>query len=188
VDGWNVTIEITESSGVRNSVVFGESANATDGLDTYDLALPPMPPQTPSIVAWFDTSFPSPFNKLLSEYNHYPSLQSIWNLSILWYPAPGDNSTAILTIHWDISQTEESLYQSFLLFRNNTMVKDMLLSSSYSFNSSATPQTFQIMCKDPFSASSQSTQLTPPLFILVVAIVAIMTFAIALFIRSRKKR
>ena len=185
--GWNVTLQITESSGVRNSVVFGESTNASDGLDSYDLALPPMPPQTPSILVWFDTSFPSPFNKLLTQYNHYPSLQSVWNLSILWFPAPEDNSTAILTIHWDVSHTRNSPYQSFLLFHNKTMVKDMLLNSSYSFSSDTTPIMFQIMCNDPSSASSHDTQ---PLLLITLGLllVVIMIFAFTCVIYLRKKR
>jgi hypothetical protein len=185
---WNVTLQITESSGVGNTIVLGEAADASDGQDTYDTPVPPMPPQFPSIVTWFETPFSIPFNTLLSEYKHYPSNHSVWNLSIVWFPAPGNNSTAVLTIRWDSSQIAESPYQSFLLYQNNTFLKNMFTSTSYSFSTNGTLQHFQILCKDPLTNSSEQNQLPMPPIILgiIVLFVVIIIMVVIIYIRRTK--
>ena len=185
---WNVTLQITESRGAGSTLILGETVDASDGQDTYDVPVPPMPPQVPSIITWFETPFSIPFNTLLSEYKHYPSNHSVWNLSIVWSPAPGNNSTAIVTIHWDSSQVAKSPYQSFLLYQNNTLLEDMFTSISYSFFTNGTLQHFQIICKDPLINSSKQNQLPMLLIILgiIVLFVVIIIMVVIIYIRRTK--
>lgn len=185
---WNVTLQITESSGAGNTIILGEAVDASNSQDTYDMPVPPMPPQFPSIITWFETPFSIPFNKLLSEYKHYPSNHSVWNLSIVWSPVPGDNSTAVLTIHWDSSQVAKSPYQSFLLYQNNTLLENMFTSTSYSFSTHGTLQHFQIICKDPLTNSSKQNQLPilPIILSIIVIFVVIIIIVVIIYIRRTK--
>jgi hypothetical protein len=177
-DAWSLTLQITEPSGSGNTVVLGGSPNASDGQDDLDLPEPPAPPTLSSIRAWFTTPFSIPFNKLMHEYKHVPSQRMEWNLSIIWVPEPGNNSSTTISISWDPTQAAKSTYDSFQLYKNNTAVANMLTENSYSFPSNGTLHRFQII--------GQTTS-TPVLPILLGISVLVIVIIIAFFLYKRKK-
>ena len=185
---WNITLTINESSGAGNTVVFGGAINASDGQDIYDMPAPPMPPVLPAISAWFETPFPLPFNKLIHEYKHYPSICTRWNLSILWFPAPGDNTTTTISLHWDPAQVVKSPYTSFSLSENNAVLVNMLTKNTYSFFSNGTLHRFQIICQNEPSnnSSEQNAVPLPPLILGVIVTLTVVTIIIIFYIRRNK--
>jgi len=185
-DSWSLTLQITESAGAGNTVVLGGSSNASDGQDDLDLPEPPAPPQLPSIRAWFATSFSVPFNRLLHEYKHIPSQRMQWNLSIIWAPEPGNDSSTTIRIVWDSSQAAESGFESFQLYENDTVVANMLTENSFSFPSNGTLHQFQIIGQStPTNGASEKNDL-PVLPILLG--ISVLIIAIALFIVYKRKK
>jgi len=167
---WDVTVTITESDGAGNDVVFGEASNATDGEDYYyDWIQPPHPPQLSYLVARFDTSLDKPYDKLWHEYRHYPNDYNVWNLSILWIPEPGEESSfTTIDISWNVSEIAESEYDSVLLYENDTIVADMLTENGYTFDSPGeTLHRFQIICQSETSDSDE-TPFISFIFILIM--------------------
>jgi len=185
-DTWTLTLHITESAGSGNTVVLGGSSNASDGQDDLDLPEPPAPPQLPSIRAWFATSFPVPFNRLLHEYKHIPSQRMQWNLSIIWAPEPGNDSSTTIRIFWDSSQAAESGFESFQLYENDTVVANMLTENSFSFPSNGTLHQFQIIGQStPANGASEKNDL--PVLPIILGI-SVLIIAIALFIVYKRKK
>ena len=186
---WNITLKITDLSGAGTTVIVGEATDASDGQDEYDIAAPPMLPQFPSIVAWFQTPFPQPFNQLIHEYKHYPSTHAFWNLSVVWIPEPGNTSFTTLRIQWDSSQVTKSPYRSFLLVDNTTVLADMLVDNFYLFPTNGTLHRFQIMCQDSI-LDTTTEQNEIPIFSLVIGAILIITIIIvvsAIFYMRRNK-
>jgi len=145
---WNVTINIAESGGAGDNVIFGEATDAADGQDDYDLIKPPFPPQLPYLAAWFDTNLDEPYDMLWFDYKQYPDDCKTWNLSIIWMSEPEDESSTNIDISWDASKIIESKYKSVLLYENDTVVADMIGESHYIFNSSGgSLHHFQIICQ-----------------------------------------
>lgn len=139
--GWNVTLIFNVSSGMNDSVVFGEADNATDGPppDYWDQPKP-SPPAQPYVYAWFNDSLPNPYDKLLKDYRHYPDSYKVWNLSILWVPESGHKPTKV-TISWDPDEVDTSEYDSKYLCNSvGTPIRDMASFSNYSFNCPANNQ------------------------------------------------
>jgi hypothetical protein len=188
---WNITLTIDEPSGASNTVVFGETTNASNGQDSYDMPAPPMPPQFPAISAWFDTPFPLPFNKLIYEFKHSPSTYSSWNLSILWLPAPGNTTSTSITLHWDSSQLLKNPDNTLFLYKNNTLLTDMLTTNSYSYITNSSLHSFQIISQSQPSNNSSEQNTIPILpliiFILVLFIVIIIVLLL-LYMRRKKSR
>ena len=60
---WQVTLNISESNGASDTVIFGEKDGASDGQDQYDIPKPPSP-QEPYIRSWFTTSLDPPYDTL----------------------------------------------------------------------------------------------------------------------------
>ena len=179
---WNITLQITDLSGLGNTVIFGQATDASDGKDKYDIAAPPMPPQYTSIIAWFQTPFPDPFNQLIHEYKKYPSTSVIWNLSLVWIPEPANTTSTTIRIKWNSFQVAKSRYQSLLLLENNTVLVNMLTTNSYSFITNGTVHNFQILSENQLTnnSSEQYTILIPQLliFLLVIFMVSIIVFLI----------
>jgi hypothetical protein len=190
---WNITLTINESSGAGNMVVIGVATNALDGQDSYDIPAPPIPPQFPAIVAWLETPFAVPFNTLISEYKHFPSTNSVWNLSIIWISAPGNTTSTSITIHWDSSQISKNTNITLFLYENNTILTNMLTTNSYSYITNITLHRFQIISQNHPSNNNSSEQNNiplPPLFIyiLVTCLVIIIVFVLLHTRRSKSRR
>ena len=185
-DTWSLTLQITEPSGSGNTVVLGGSLNASDGQDDLDLPEPPaqMPPY---IRAWFTTPFSIPFDKLLHEYKHIPSQRMQWNLSIIWAPEPGNDSSTTISIIWDPTQAAKSTYDSFRLYENNTAVANMLTENSYSFPSNGTLHLFQIIGQTTSTNGASEQNDLPVLPILLGISVLVIVIIIAFFFYKRKK-
>ena len=58
---WDVKIDFIETSGKNDYISFGEASNASDNFDTLDIPDPPGG-VTPSLNAYFQTTFPYPHN------------------------------------------------------------------------------------------------------------------------------
>ena len=142
---WSLKLQITEPQGSGNLVTLGGSPNASDGQDDHDIPEPPAPPQLPYLRAWFATSLSVPFNRLLNESKHIPAQRLQWNLSILWAPSPGNNSSTTIRISWDPTQAAKSTFNSFQLYEGNITVANLLTQTSYSFLSNGTLHRFQII-------------------------------------------
>ncbi len=146
---WNTTLIMSGSDGTGFLLEFGESANASDGIDTYDMPIPPSPPVIPHINARFLTSFDPPNAELYKEVKSYPDTNKIWNFSVLWFAGPGNTSSITITIQWKISEIEKSEYEYIHLLKNTTVITDMLNSSQYSFTAANNePSFFSIVCSD----------------------------------------
>jgi len=185
-DAWSLTLQITEPSGSGNTVILGGSPNASDDQDDYDLPEPPaqMPPY---IRAWFTTPFSIPFDKLLHEYKHAPSQRMEWNLSIIWAPEPGNDSSTTISISWDPTQAAKSTYGSFQLYENNTAVANMLTENSYSFPSNGTLHRFQIIGQTTSTNGASEQNDLPVLPILLGISVLVIVIIVAFFLYKRKK-
>jgi len=185
---WNVTLHITEASGTGNTVVFGQKPDASDGQDQYDLPEPPSPPQMPYLLAWFQTPFPAPFERLLQEYKHCPSLRSVWNLSILWVAAPGNTSSTTISITWDSPSNAASAQFSLLLYENSTVVANMLTDHSYSFSTTVAVHRFQIISenKSTDGSSEKNTQSLIPIIIGVIIAISIIIVLFIVYIKRKK--
>jgi hypothetical protein len=184
---WNLTLHITEASGTGNTIVLGEKPDASNGQDRYDLPEPPAPPQFPYILAWFETPFPVPFDKLLQEYKQYPSSRSVWNLSILWVAKPGNNSPTTISINWDSSSIAASDHFSLLMYEDNTVVANMLIDHSYSFSTTGTLHRFQIIGQSE-SSNSTSEKNEIPLLPIITGIVVLLIIVVLFFFYSRRKK
>ena len=185
---WNLSLTIIEPGGAGNTVAFGEISNASDGQDIFDIPAPPISPQLPSIAAWFETSFPPPYDKLLHEYKHYPSINASWNLSILWLPAPGNATSTTITINWGSTQLLNNIDHKLFLYEDDTLLMNMLNTTSYSYITNDSIHRFQIISQHQTSntATEENTILTftLPLFVIVLFIIITIIF---FFIRMKKK-
>jgi hypothetical protein len=185
---WNITLHITESSGTGNTVIFGEEPDASDGLDKYDLPEPPAPPQFPFIRSWFVTSFVAPFNNLLQEYKSTSSDRAIWNLSIVWVPIPGNQSTTTVRILWDPAQVNANHTHSFLLYENDVIVANMITKNSYSFSTNGSLHRFQIIYQSEKSNSTRKPIELPVLPLALGGVVCVVIIATAFIAIKRKKK
>jgi len=144
---WEVILNLTEISGLKDNIFFGEASNASDGQDSYDVPKPG-PPPAPYIYAWFDAGLSEPYNSLWKDYRKYPDDFKVWNLSILWNSV-NENSTNI-TINWNITNLLYLEYSSIILkdISNNILV-DMLIYDNYTYNiSHLVTYDFQVICSN----------------------------------------
>jgi len=185
---WNMTLLITASSGAGNTVIFGEKIDASDGLDQYDLPEPPPPPQFPYIRAWFETSFATPYTNLLQEYKSTASDRSIWNLSIVWVPAPGNQSTTTVRILWDLPEVNTNYTHSFLLYENDMVVANMITNTSFSFSTNSSLHRFQIMYERETSIDNGKPLDLPVLPVVMVGIVCVVIIVIIFIVITRRKK
>jgi hypothetical protein len=183
---WSLTLRLTEHSGAGNSVILGGSPNASNGQDTYDLPEPPAP-MPPYIRAWFTTPFSVPYNDLLHEYKHIPSQRMEWNLSIIWTPESGNDSSTTIMISWDPTQAAESTFTTFQLLQNNVTVANMLTQNSYSFVSNGTVRHFQILAQNTVAPNTPDQNTLPvPLILLGIGILIVVVLVV-LIVYKRKK-
>jgi len=127
---WSCTININESSGYHDSILFGEKADANDSIDSYDVPNPP-PSPPPTIDAYFyNSSQSSPYNKLSQDWRHY-SVDNIgknWTIRILWQ----DSQETNITLAWNSSELEQSEYNYITLYdEENNYSINMLKNTNY---------------------------------------------------------
>ena len=89
---WDALINFTETGGDNDIIIFGESYNASDGVDLYDAPNPPAG-FPPFLDAFITTNFPWPHDALLQEIKAYPDVYKIWNITI---SIPGNLTGTIL--------------------------------------------------------------------------------------------
>jgi hypothetical protein len=185
---WNMTLRVTESSGVGSTMTLGVESDASDGLDHYDLPAPPPPPQFPYIRSWFVTSFAVPYDSLLHEYKSVATEKAIWNISLLWMPAPGNQSNTTLNLLWDSTRIPVNHTRSFLLYENDVVIADMIAENSFTFSTNGSLHRFQIIYQKVLSNSTEKPIEMPVLPLIVVGIVSVVSIVtIVVIIKKRKK-
>lgn len=184
---WSCTIKITSSDGAGNQLVFGEATDAKDeDQDSYDVMVPPFPPTVPNINTRFITSMEYPYDALMHEYKQYPNEEKMWNLSIVWLPEPGNESSTNITISWDSSELTESEYTSIVLQKNNTNISNMLAETSYVFTSSGNePHSFKIVCQKNTSEGKDNGDVDMPFPSFSAGLIIIIS--ISLLVSYRRK-
>jgi hypothetical protein len=145
---WDVTMDVNETGGAFDYVIFGEAPDANDGppADSYDMAKPPAP-IPPYLRTWFNDSLPAPYDVLWRDYRHYPDTMKVWNLTVQWIPSDYTSPTTV-TISWDPTPFDDCEYTIVTLYTEGGVpLKDMLLQTNYSFFCPANiPQNFKIVC------------------------------------------
>jgi hypothetical protein len=156
---WESTLFCNESSGQKDYAIFGETPDANDGppADSYDVAKPPAPPMPPYIHAYLNDDLSAPYKQLWKDYRQYPGIQKTWKLIVQYAPEDGE-SPSYVTISWIPALIQESEYTSVnLCTSNGTVLRNMLVDTTYSFTCPAyVLQNFKIIC------STSSNQ--PPVF------------------------
>jgi hypothetical protein len=183
---WTVSLQITESSGKSTTLYFGGSPNATDDVDDLDRPEPPAPPEQSYIRAWFATSLPLPFNRLLREFKHIPSEKMVWNISVIWVSESEEESTTTVTFSWNSTAVEQSNFTSFGLYENNTMLADMLTQNTVSFPINNTLRHFQLIGQKSENIDSLD-QNNLPIFPITAGIVALIIICCIAFLLYRRK-
>lgn len=140
---WYGILTITQPDGYNDSILFGESVNASDGFDWFDLPKIIVNPP-PFIDAYFTTDFPWPYHKLLREIKQYPDTHKMWNFSIFW-----SETDTILTIQWNSTLLTESEYEAmYLCSQDFSVFANMYETEYYQFNyTQATIYNFHIVCR-----------------------------------------
>jgi hypothetical protein len=141
--GWDITLNLSESNGLKDWVVLGEAWDASDDKDCYDVPKP-YPPPSPYVYAWFDANLSEPYDKLLKDYRSYPDTYKVWDLYVLWENSDSTN----ITISWNITQLNNGEYDFVNLEDVDLEVTiDMFLQSNYTYiASSMSVHHFQIIC------------------------------------------
>jgi hypothetical protein len=179
---WQVTLNITGSDGTKDTVVFGEKIDASDGKDQEDLPKPPDPP-IPFIRASFITNLEAPYNTLWEDYRALSEDSKTWNLTIIW--VSDNNSTTNLTISWETSEVLASGYDSVYL--HNAKIIDMKTNSNYQYTSSnSEPQSFQIILQNKELNGASDTNNITSILLIALIIVIIIIIIIAVYIKKRK--
>ena len=146
---WEATLYCNETSGARDTAVFGEAPDAHDGPppDSYDVAKPPAP-MMPYVRIILRDNLPAPYNLLWEDFRQYPDTAKIWNVTVQWVPEDGESSSAV-SISWNPGVIGASEFTSVdFCTTTGTTLKDMLIESTYTFTCPAnTPQNFKIICE-----------------------------------------
>jgi len=153
---WDVTINLDETGGKNDYIIFGEAPDGSDGKDSYDTPNPPLG-IPPFLDGFFTTNLSDPYDTLLKEIKHYPDIYKEWNFTAFW---TGSSSTTI-TISWDTDEVNNSEYNSVILYdSDDNQVADMMVNSSYT--KSVGPYgviSFRIECS---SEENQPPEITCP--------------------------
>ncbi len=157
-ENWIATLTMSGSDGTGFKLEFGESENASDGVDQLDMPIPPSPPVIPHINARFLTPFDPPNTELYKEMKLYPDTNKTWNFSVIWFAGPGNTSKINITLKWNISELKHSEYKTIQLLKNNSIVSEMLESNLYYYETSSNhPAFFSIMGSDGQTANTTNS-------------------------------
>ena len=130
--GWDATLTISGAVSLAtvDTVVFGEKALASNGIDDYDLPKPDAPP-SPYVYAWFATELPDPYDALWEDYRHLLD-ENTWDLKI---ETDGTGIRTLVTIAWNSADVTMSTYDYVGLYDMLTghLVADMKYEDTYSY-------------------------------------------------------
>ena len=179
---WRITLNITESDGTKDTVVFGVKNDASNDQDQYDMPKPPSP-QIPYLRAWFNTDLEEPYNTLWEDYRGLSEENKAWNLTVMWI---SDNSSETnITISWGISEVLASGYD--LVYLYTTDIVDMKGNNKYQFTSLNTePQNFQIILENKELNETSDIINVSSTLLLASIIVIIIIIIIAVYIKKKK--
>ena len=179
---WQVTLNIIGSDGTKDTVIFGEKNNASDGKDQEDLPKPPAP-QIPYIRASFTTNLEEPYNTLWYDYRALSEDSKTWNLTVIW--VSDNNSTANIAISWEMPEELANGYNSVYL--HNAEIIDMKTNSKYQYTSSnSEPHSFQIILQNTELNGASDTNNITSIILIALIIVIIIIIIIAVYIKKRK--
>ena len=178
---WQVKLEITESNGTKDTVVFGEKNNASDGKDQYDEPKPPTP-QIPYTRAWFNTDLEEPYKTLWYDYRTLSEDYKLWNLTIICVSE--NSSKTNIIISWKTSEVLASGYDLIYLYTPD--IVDMKTNNNYQFTSSNyEPHNFQIILQNKeLNGTSDTNNISSSL--IIGFIITIVIIIIAVYIMKRK--
>jgi len=146
---WDVSLNFTGPGGVKDTLVFGEAFDASDGQDSYDVPKPGAHP-SPYIYAWFDANLSVPYDRLWEDYRYYPDTHKTWDLYLKCNASMPILGSANITISWNTEEVNVSEYRSGTFVFYNCESQDavnMMLDSEYTFNATFdTLYHFQIIC------------------------------------------
>jgi hypothetical protein len=180
---WSLTLNITETNGLKDHVTLGEKDIASNEKDNYDMPKPPTP-QQPYIRAWFKTNLDPPHNELWEEYREYPNNYNVWNFTVMWAPE-NDTSTSV-TISWDTSQVTDNKYNSIHLYSNDDLLADMITENSYTYTNTAnTANNFEVICQSEITPNGSTNEINLTLLVLV-GIIIIIIVVVALLLWRKK--
>ena len=130
IDDWEVTIDVSETSGKHDYIMFGEKSDASDLVDQYDVPKCPAPPGG-YIYIWINAPhLPFPYSTAWFEYRSLPKVATNWEIKVLWVPQGCDSTIATLTWNTD----NFGYYRVVRLFDSNgNFIANMKEDSSYSF-------------------------------------------------------
>jgi len=149
-DPWDSMLYFN-SGDTYNIAYFGESTDASDGIDSIDIDasyIPASPSQSSKISAWFNIQSDTEY-KLWKDYKQCPDTLKTWDLSIQWIPSDYTSSTEI-TIFWYTEDMMNIYYDTAIIFdvENQENVADLLVDTEYTFDIDALEiHEFQIICQ-----------------------------------------
>ena len=142
-DPWTVTLYFSETNGKTDYVVIAEYSLASEGIDSYDVPKPGLPPQ-PYLYAWLNNSLPVPYNYLWKDYRHYSGIDKVWNLNITCNStAPYFFLTTDITISWSLAEISNTRFTDVELWYDGSKVVDMTTVNSYTFTANMNEVPFQ---------------------------------------------
>jgi len=128
---WTVNLHFKKQTNpaINDDVYFGEKINAFDGIDTYDVPKPGIPP-TPYIYAYFVTNLVSPYNYLWEDYQQFLHEQMTLDLFVRSNTGAG---TTNVVITWAIAQVTSSEYDFVGLYdaAGTTLLANMKTTNTY---------------------------------------------------------
>ncbi len=149
---WEMTLSIESNlSNVTNSlVVFGESVDATEGLqnDFYEAPRPPAMADGSYLSIWSDNDLTSPYHQLSKDFRTWPDTNKTWNLTVS-YISDTDSNTSV-NLSWNKTFFIESEYNTISLYDNSTnSTVNMLTQAYYQFNMTVNSSIdFQVLCSN----------------------------------------
>jgi len=142
-DPWTVTLNFIDTNGKTDYVVIAESSLASEGVDSYDVPKPGLPPQ-PYLYAWLNNSLPVPYAYLWKDYRHYSGIDKVWNLNVTCNTTnPHLDATTQITISWSSAEISNTRFTHVELWDDSSMVADMTTVTSYAFTATMNTVPFQ---------------------------------------------
>ena len=125
---WEVTIDVSETSGKCDYIMFGEKSGASDLVDQYDMPKCPSPPGE-YIRTWINAPhLPFPYTTAWYEYRSLPKVTIDWEIKVFWC----SQDSTIATLTWNPDNF--GYYRGVTLFDGGgNFIANMKEDSTYSF-------------------------------------------------------
>ncbi|PNX53780.1 MAG: hypothetical protein BV458_02565 [Thermoplasmata archaeon M9B2D] len=132
-DPWTVTLYFSEMNGKTDYVIIAESSLASEGVDSFDVPKPGLPPM-PYLYAWLNNSLPVPYNYLWEDYRNYSGIDKVWNLNITCNSTtPYLQWTTNITISWNLTEVSNIRFTDLELWYGGSKIVDMTSEKNYTF-------------------------------------------------------